>query len=442
MEKRFPFSWAFEGTRSRVGKLMPPRYGLIKYIIEAAHATEASNLHFIPVSVSYDLIGEAGDYAREQSGQKKRPESLTFFLGYIRRLKAPMGRIYFDFCEPVVIEGKTPSPDEVDIAKTAFEVAVRVNSVTPVTFPSLASMVLLGAAPRALTVREFRSQLIGLIVWLRKREIRMTDSFDEGKVKQLEELAQITIDRGIVSQYDEGTEPVYGIAEEKFVVAGYYRNTVAHYFVNKAIIELALVKACDAAPQVRVDAFWVATDCLRDLFKFEFFYSPKEIFREQLVTELTHYSDNWEADICADAQAFIAAFPPLVAHATLLPYIEAYGIVAEVLDGLAADEGIDVKDCVALSLKYGQQRFLQQRISSKASIGKLLFENAHKLFDHKGLTAKGDAEISAKRTAAAAEFAELSGRLTIIRRIADATPYKRPGNEPRDGNGENGVTTT
>ena len=188
MEKRFPFSWAFEGTRSRVGKLMPPRYGLIKYIIEAAHATEASDLHFIPVSVSYDLIGEAGDYAREQSGQKKRPESLTWFLGYVRRLKAPMGRIYFDFCEPVVIEGKTPPPDEVDIAKTAFEVAVRVNSVTPVTFPSLACMTLLGVAPRALTFREFRSQLIGLIVWLRKRNIRMTDNFDAGKVKKLEEL--------------------------------------------------------------------------------------------------------------------------------------------------------------------------------------------------------------------------------------------------------------
>jgi glycerol-3-phosphate O-acyltransferase len=33
MEKRFPMNWAFEGTRSRTGKLMPPRYGLLKYVL-------------------------------------------------------------------------------------------------------------------------------------------------------------------------------------------------------------------------------------------------------------------------------------------------------------------------------------------------------------------------------------------------------------------------
>jgi len=30
MEKRFPMTWSFEGTRSRLGKLMPPEYGLHK----------------------------------------------------------------------------------------------------------------------------------------------------------------------------------------------------------------------------------------------------------------------------------------------------------------------------------------------------------------------------------------------------------------------------
>ena len=47
MEKRFPMTWAFEGTRSRTGKLMPPRYGLLKYVLEAAHATDARDIHVI-----------------------------------------------------------------------------------------------------------------------------------------------------------------------------------------------------------------------------------------------------------------------------------------------------------------------------------------------------------------------------------------------------------
>lgn len=433
MEKRFPFSWAFEGTRSRVGKLMPPRFGLIKYVIEAAHATQARDLHFIPVSISYDLIGDAADYAMEQSGQKKRPESLKWFLGYVAKLRAPMGRIYFDFCEPVVIAGETPASENVDIAKTAFEVAVRVNNKTPVTFPSLACMVLLGAAPRALTIDEFRDDFTDLVIWLRKRKIRLTDSFDRGRDQQLADLAQITIDRGLFSKYDEGTEPVYGIAEGKYAVAGYYRNTVVHYFVNKAFLELSLAKACEVGAAERVDTFWNETDQLRDLFKFEFFYSPKEEFRKQIEKEMSFFVDDWSTNLCTDGEGVLAKMRPLVAHATLLPYIEAYGIVAEVLARLDPVDGIDADECVAMSLKYGQQLYLQRRITSKTSIAKLLFANGYNLFSNKGLTAGGDTAATDRRKIFVAEFSALSGRLARIRAIA----HSRRAKGRSEGTGQN-----
>ena len=421
MEKRFPFSWAFEGTRSRVGKLMPPRYGLLKYVIEAAHATKASDLHFIPVSISYDLIGEVADYAMEQSGQQKRPESLRWFLGYLAKLRAPMGRIYFDFGEPVVLKGVTPPPDQVDMSKIAFEVAVRVNKLTPVTLPSLICLVLLGAAPRALTLVELIAEFRAVTEWLRQRNIRMTGNFDEGNVKQLVKLAKIVIDRGLVTLYDEGPEPVYGITEDQKAVAGYYRNTVVHYFVSKAILELALIKASEYDAAERLDVFWDETDHLRDLFKFEFFYSPKEEFRDELEQELSLHEKNWQAVLKGDSQgvlAMLAGMRPLIAHATLLPYIEAYGVVAGVLERLEPGAGLDEKECVALSLKYGHQRLLQRRVSSKASIAKLLFQNGHKLFSNMSLTAGGDPAIASRREAVSKEFAELSNRLTRIRSLA------------------------
>ena len=52
---------------------MPPRYGLLKYVMDAAHATGASNLHIIPISISYDMIGDVSDYAAQESGAAKRP---------------------------------------------------------------------------------------------------------------------------------------------------------------------------------------------------------------------------------------------------------------------------------------------------------------------------------------------------------------------------------
>lgn len=421
MEKRFPFSWAFEGTRSRVGKLMPPRYGMIKYVLEAAHATHARDVCFVPVSISYDLIGEVAEYALEQSGGKKRPESLQWFLGYVAKMKAPKGRIYFDLCEPVMIEGATPSPDEIDMSKLAFEIAVRVNNVTPVTFPSLAATVLLGWAPRALTLEELRSEVLAYVVWLRKRNIRLTDNFDQGHDKQLAELARLTIERGLVSQYVEGPEPVYGISEDRYAVAGYYRNTIVHYFVNKAIIELALAGVLDAPTATRADGFWFETERLRDIFKFEFFYSPKDDFKQQLDDELSMYDKQWPDVLGGDAnavRAMLRDMRPLVAHATLLPYVESYSVVAEVLERLEPGAGIECGECVSSSLKLGQQRYLQRRISSKASIAKLLFENAYKLFSNQGLTKSGDPATAERRKQVSREFGELCGRLEQVRDLA------------------------
>ena len=97
MEKRFPMTWSFEGTRSRLGKLMPPKYGLLKYVLEGAHHAGSRDIHIIPVSVSYDLVRDAEEYAREQSGIPKAPESVGWMVRYLKSLARPMGRIHVDF---------------------------------------------------------------------------------------------------------------------------------------------------------------------------------------------------------------------------------------------------------------------------------------------------------------------------------------------------------
>ncbi|MEO0369692.1 MAG: 1-acyl-sn-glycerol-3-phosphate acyltransferase, partial [Pseudomonadota bacterium] len=48
LDKRFPLTWSFEGTRSRVGKLMPPRYGMLKYVFDAMEESNQDHLQIIP----------------------------------------------------------------------------------------------------------------------------------------------------------------------------------------------------------------------------------------------------------------------------------------------------------------------------------------------------------------------------------------------------------
>jgi len=424
MEKRFPMNWAFEGTRSRMGKLMPPRYGLLKYVLEACHTTDARNIHIIPISISYDLIRDVEEYATEQTGRGKGAESLSWFIGYIRSLAKPMGKVYMDIGKPIVLDRAPDPEDSLALSKIAFEIAVEANNVTPITFPSLVTMSLLGAAPKALTEAETIENLRALLKWAETRNLSISSDFDRDYAEHMDGLLGIMIDEGIVTRYDQGPEIIYGIALEQHPVASYYRNTIIHFFVNKAIIELALVKASETEGVEALDAFWTEVEYLRDLFKFEFFYAPSEEFQQEIRTDLDRYDSNWHALMSqgsVGALQLLNSMAPLVTHATLLTYAEAYSIVVDLVARMDADETLEKDACVADALRLGHQAYLQRRISSESSIGKLLFVNGFKMLQHRKLTEGGDESVAKARKDMAREMRELLRRVDIIRALGTAS---------------------
>src|SRR5438046_1178366 len=97
VEKRFPLEWYIEGTRSRSGKLMPPRFGLLAYVVDAYRRGKSDDVVLIPVSIAYDQISDVQDYTHEQLGGKKQRESFGWFVSFVRRLRRPYGAIHIDF---------------------------------------------------------------------------------------------------------------------------------------------------------------------------------------------------------------------------------------------------------------------------------------------------------------------------------------------------------
>jgi glycerol-3-phosphate O-acyltransferase len=424
MGKRFPMNWAFEGTRSRLGKLMPPRYGLLKYVLEACDATDARDIHIIPISISYDLIRDVEEYATEQTSHGKGAESLRWLIGYLRSLARPMGKVYVDIGEPVVLD-RAPDPgDRLALSKIAFEVAVEANHVTAITFPSLATMSLLGAAPKALTEKEVVADLNALLRWASARGIRVSKDFNLTFADHIPSLLGIMLDEGIVTLYDEGPEVVYGIGLNQHTVASYYRNTVIHFFVNKAIIELALLKASENEGPDALNIFWAEVDQLRDLFKFEFFYAPTEMFHQQIRKELSRYDKDWQTLLSRGTFAFgqlLNRMTPLVSHVTLLIFTEAYSIVAALAARMGHSETLVEQACVTDALKLGRQAYLQRRISSEASIGKLLFNNGFKMLQSRGLTDAGEPILAERRLKQSHQLRDLLRRLDLIRAIGVAS---------------------
>lgn len=431
LAKRFPLSWAFEGTRSRLGKLMPPKYGLMKYVLDAAHATGTQDVHFIPFVTSFDLIRDVEEYAAEQTGRTKKPESLAWFLGYMKSLKAPSGRIRLDIGDPVVID-RAPAPDDRRaLEKIAFKVAVEANRVTPLTVTSAMCLILLGTAPRGVTAQELLATIAAVTAWARARGIRLGDELESGDEAALSATIDTLVANGLLTRYAAGSENVYSIEPAHHPVASYYRNIVAHHFLDRAMIEIALFGLRDADSRDATAAFWTRIDRLRALFKFEFFYPPREAHRAAIEGELERIDPVWDRRLASGDRGvaqLIRRCQPLVGHAILLPFAEAYSVVADLLARARPGDAVDEKALLDAALAEGKQAYLLRRISSEAAIGKLLFANGLTLMRHIGLADTATPDGLAARRALLVELRGLANLMESMRLSTLALADRLPGN--------------
>ena len=419
MEKRFPMTWSFEGTRSRLGKLMPPKYGLLKYVLEGAHHADSRDIHIIPVSVSYDLVRDAEEYAREQSGMPKAPESVGWMVRYLKSLARPMGRIHVDFGDPVRLASAPDPNDELAISKIAFQVAVEANRVTPATFPAVVSTALLGAFPRALTEPEIIREVSVITEWATTRDVRLSPDFNLNFAKDMAGLLENMIEEGIITRFEGGPETVYGIAEGQAPIASFYRNTIVHFFLTRAVAELALLSVSEYTDDGdTLEQFWSEVRELRDLFKFEFFYPDTQIFEGQIDAELSRDEPNWETlltDSPDNARLIMNRLSPKLGHVALTIFAEAYSLGTDILMSYPDEEVVNEEAFIDRCMSYGKQAYLQRRISSEASIGKLLFANAWKM-----LTSRGLLESPQGLAGQAEALNHLIRRLEVIRALSIA----------------------
>lgn len=426
IEKRFSLLWALEGTRSRTGKLLPPRFGLFNYVVEAILRTRLHDVTFIPVSVAYDQITEVEDYSIEQRGQKKKPEGITWPLRFLRRGRS-RGRIHLRFGEGLTIKDLV-DPAELEagiddrgkrrlVPTLAFEVAVRMNAATPITATAIVTLILLASGNRAQSLSEVQALARACAALIRRRQLEIvgrSDFRDEIVVRATLEELHAT---GIVSFLDEGTERLYTIGPDQHLNAAYYRNTAIHYFILDAFVEIALLDAASATGDL-TEAFFARTRELRELFKFEFYLPRRADYQAEIERRARDRFGDWEDTARhseGGVQAALDAGQLLVAHGVLRSFVDAYRIVARVLDAAGAQGISDRGNFLSQCLKMGKQQLLQGRVFSAESISKSLYETGLQLADHRGLLGANQEEARHDFHQA---FCRISGRLDEILSIA------------------------
>jgi glycerol-3-phosphate O-acyltransferase len=429
IEKRFPLEWYVEGGRSRSGKMLPPRFGLLAYVVDAYRRGKSEDVHLIPVAIAYDQIQDVGDYTAEQRGAAKQRESFSWFLRMVRNLRRRYGAIHIRFGEPVSLAhmmgpsnpDAEPQADEQSLAiqKLAFEVSDRINRVTPITPTSLVTLALLGRGDRAQSVEEVAVALKNLLHYVRGRGLPTTGDLDLDSPDGVRRTLERLVDNGVVTCFAGGFEPVYAIGPDQHLTAAYYRNTIIHFFVNGTIAELALLRAAEDDVQDFRAEFWAEALRLRDLLKFEFFFADRERFRAELHDELTFHVPAWEETIergPAAIQSVLRRIRPFNAHRVLLPFLEAYRVVGDALEREpdSVDEPAFLTRCMALAEQYR----LQRRIRSGESVSRVLFDTALKLAKNRGLLDPATTDLAAKRAAFAAEIRAAIRRAEAVNVLA------------------------
>lgn len=390
VEKRFNLSWSIEGTRSRTGKMLPPKLGLMSYVADAYLDGRSDDILLQGVSISFDQLHETAEYAAYARGAEKKAEGFGWLYNFIKAQgERNYGKIYVRFPEAVSMRqylgpphGRVAADQDAKrlaLQKMSFEVAWRILQSTPVNATGLVSTLLLTTRGVALTLDQLHHTLQDSLDYLERKQTPVSTSALRLRTPEGVRAAVDALSNGHpVTRVDGGREPVWRIAPEHEHAAAFYRNSVIHAFLETSIVELALAHAGHADGD-RVEAFWAQAMRLRDLLKFDFYFADSAAFRCNIAEEMAWHQD-WEAHVAAggaETDAVLSAKRPLMSDAMLRVFFEAYEIVADVLRDAPADIG--EKELTQLALGVGRQYVAQRRVRSSEPVSTLLFATARQV---------------------------------------------------------------
>ncbi|HEY2037027.1 MAG TPA: glycerol-3-phosphate 1-O-acyltransferase PlsB, partial [Steroidobacteraceae bacterium] len=104
MERGHSIEYFIEGGRSRTGRLLQPKTGMLSMTVRSFLRDPARPVVFLPVYFGYERIVEGATYVGELSGKPKEKESVRGLLRGLRKLRERFGRVHVNLGEPIALE--------------------------------------------------------------------------------------------------------------------------------------------------------------------------------------------------------------------------------------------------------------------------------------------------------------------------------------------------
>ena len=252
--KGYSVEYFSEGGRSRTGRLLAPKTGMIAMTMNSVLRGIERPVTLVPVYLGYDHVMEVATYHKELSGKKKKKESVWQVFGAIRKL-GNFGQGYVNFGEPITLQNflnerapnwRTELADDPEqkpswltpaVNVLANRVMTNINDAAAASSVTLTSLVLLATDQNALERSLLERQLDLYLTLLKKVPYTTYTSVAEGDGKHLVQQG-LELNKFVVCADPLGE--IVSIEASQAVSMTYYRNNIIHLFIVPSLIASCL----------------------------------------------------------------------------------------------------------------------------------------------------------------------------------------------------------
>jgi glycerol-3-phosphate O-acyltransferase len=439
MRRLIQDGWALEffleGGRSRTGKLLAPKFGLLSMVVDAAIGNP-QRVYFCPISIGYERFVEEKSFVRELTGGEKRKEDVRGLMSTFALMMGRYGRLNIQFGEPLSIDGLLLE-NELPLSQSdqwsgeqkrgvtrrlGYRVMNEINRVTAVTPGALVACALLAHQGRGIAHDSFVALCNHLASSLREQGARFTPSLVSPTDSQalrpaaLREALELYLRAGHIEAHRPGSpegsnerqvlsdDSIYVLRPGSRLVLDLSKNVVMHFFVERALIATCVLASRETP--VSEDDLRTRVRQLSRLFKFEFSFRADAHFDQIFSEELTAmvdagYVERKAAGIAPTQGEHLGA---VGIYANLMRnFIEGYRIAARALTNQLRGS-LSQKDFVKRAMSLGERMFLAGEITCREAVSRPLLENALSAFSDQGYVERdGDGKFRLTASYAQAE---------------------------------------
>jgi glycerol-3-phosphate O-acyltransferase len=260
LARGFPIEYFIEGGRSRSGRMLTPKAGILGMTVQSFIREHTRPLVFVPVYIGYEKLIEGRSYLSELAGKPKQRESLWGLVTSVRNIKRVFGKVHVNFGEPLELAGfldqQQPGWSEEATASqspwsrsatrnAAAELAKRINEAAVLNPVNLIALALLATPKHTADEHALQRMIAHYQALLREAPYAPTTIPCPLDAQQVVTYAERL---AVVERFADPLGDLIRVRDEQAPLLAYFRNNVLHVFALPALI------ACLLSHNRRLDA--------------------------------------------------------------------------------------------------------------------------------------------------------------------------------------------